>query len=103
MAATLTDEKEAMALWRLTPRADTLWWCVEGKDPWQPPYDRAFGFVVRAADEEEARWQAHQAAGDENGTIEGVSPWLNTHYSACEEIGEGSPEVILVNFRHAPK
>jgi hypothetical protein len=41
-----------MALWRLSPRTDTLWWCVEGRDPWQPPYDRAFGFVVRAADEE---------------------------------------------------
>lgn len=93
-----------MALWRLTPKTDTMWWCVEGKDPWQPPYDRAFGFVVRAADEEEARWQAHQAGGEENGTMDGVSPWLNANYSNCEEIrGDGSAEVILVNFRHAPK
>jgi hypothetical protein len=93
-----------MALWRLTPRTDTLWWCVEGKDPWQPAYDRAFGFVVRAVSEEEARWQAHQAAGEENGTISGVSPWLDVAYSNCEELrGDGSNEVVLVNFRHAPR
>jgi hypothetical protein len=77
---------------------------VEGKDPWQPPYDRAFGFVVRAASEEEARWQAHQAGGEENGTMEGVSPWLDGAYSSCEQIrDDGSSEVILVNFRHAPR
>jgi hypothetical protein len=81
-----------------------MWWCVEGKDPWQPAYDRAFGFVVRAPDEEAARWQAHEAAGDENGTLKGVSPWLDANYSNCEEMrGDGSSEVILVNFRHAPK
>jgi hypothetical protein len=93
-----------MALWRLTPRTDTLWWCVEGKDPWQPPYDRAFGFVVRAVDAEEARWLAHRAAGEENGTLDGVSPWLDENYSNCEELrDEGSAEVIQVNFRHAPR
>lgn len=93
-----------MALWRLNPRTDTLWWCVEGKDPWQPHHDRAFGFVVRAADEEEARWLAHQAGGEENRTLDGVSPWLDAGYSACERVdADGSPEVLLVNFRHAPR
>jgi hypothetical protein len=87
--------------WRLTPRHDTLWWCIEGKDPWQPHRDRAFGFVVRATDAAEARWLAHQSAGEENRTIEGVSPWLDANYSTCEELSaDASPEVILVNFRH---
>lgn len=91
-----------MKLWKLTPRHDTLWWCQEGKDPWSPHHDRAFGFVVRAADEEEARWQAHQGGGQENGTLEGVQPWLDSNYSRCEELHpDGDPGVVLVNFRHA--
>jgi hypothetical protein len=99
-----TEPVKPMALWRLTPRGGTLWWCVEGKDPWQPPFDRAFGFVVRAADEEEARWVAHQAAGEENGTLDGIAPWLDASYSACEEMeADGASEVVLVNFRHAPR
>jgi hypothetical protein len=62
------------------------------------------GFVVRATDEEEARWLAHEAAGDENGSIEGVSPWLDAGYSVCQRLEEaGSGEVVLVNFRHAPR
>jgi hypothetical protein len=93
-----------MALWRLSPRTDTLWWCVEGKDPWQPPHDRAFGFVVRAPDEEEARWLAHQASGEENGAVPTVSPWLDPAYSLCEPVAlDGPGEVLLVNFRHAPR
>jgi hypothetical protein len=90
-----------MPLYRLSPRTDTLWWCVEGRDPWQPHHDRAFGFVVRAAGEEEARWLAHQAGGEENRAVEGVQPWLDGAYSDCEPLrDEGSSEVLLVNFRH---
>lgn len=90
-----------MKLWRLTPRHDSIWWCVEGKDPWQPHHNKAFGFIVRAGDEEEARWQAHQAAGEENEALEGVRPWMDPNYSSCNEVtGEGSPEILLVNFRH---
>ncbi|HEU0012155.1 MAG TPA: hypothetical protein VFQ45_00645 [Longimicrobium sp.] len=93
-----------MALWRLTPRSDTLWWCVEGKDPWHPHHDRAFGFVVRAPDADEARWLAHQAGGEENTALDGVQPWLNAHYSHCERLeGDGDPGVVLVNFRHGAK
>jgi hypothetical protein len=90
-----------MKFWRLTPRHGTLWWCVDGKDPWSPHSGRAFGFVVRAKDVEEARWLAHQAAGAENETIPGVHPWLDEGYSVCEEIpANGSAEVLIVNFRH---
>jgi hypothetical protein len=89
-----------MPLFRLTPRTDTLWWCVDGKDPWQPHHDRAFGFVVRAADEAEARWLAHEAAGEEKRALEGVQPWLDSGYSTCEVLeGGGAAEVVLVNFQ----
>ncbi len=90
-----------MRLWKLTPRHDSLWWCEEGRDPWHPHYDRAFGFLVRAPDEEAARWLAHQGAGEENGALEGVSPWLDDGYSRCEEVrADGAEEILLVNFRH---
>lgn len=90
-----------MKFWRLAPRHDTLWWCVDGKDPWSPHHGRAFGFVVRAPDEEGARWLAHEAGGEENSTLDGVSPWLDAAYSVCEPLSaEGGPEVLLVNYRH---
>ena len=90
-----------MKFWRLAPRHGTLWWCVEGKDPWSPHHGRAFGFVVRAHDAEEARWLADQAGGDENDAISGLRPWLDDTFSVCEELTEdGSAEVLLVNYRH---
>lgn len=89
-----------MRLWKLTPRHGTLWSCVEGKDPWQPPQGRVFGLVVRAADGDEARWLAHQAAGDENTALDGVQPWLDDGYSECVELrADGPAEVLLVNYR----
>jgi hypothetical protein len=90
-----------MKFWRLSPRHDSLWWCVEGKDPWEPHHDKAFGFVVRAATEEEARWLAQESGGAENGRLPGVRPWLDEQYSVCEELRpDGPAEVVLVNFRH---
>jgi hypothetical protein len=90
-----------MKFWKLTPRHDTLWWCVEGKDPWSPHRERAFGFVVRAPDAEQARWLAHEAGGKENETIDGVAPWLDANYSTCDELRtDGGAEVLLVNFRY---
>jgi hypothetical protein len=89
-----------MRLWKLTPRHGTLWSCAEGKDPWHPAGGRAFGLVVRAADAEEARWLAHAAAGDENGAIDGVRPWLDDDYSECAEVrADGPAEVLLVAYR----
>jgi hypothetical protein len=74
---------------------------VEGKDPWSPHHGRTFGFVVRAADAEQARWLAHEAGGQENDTVDGVAPWLDANYSNCEELrGDGNAEVLLVNYRH---
>ena len=50
-----------MKLWLLRPREDLPY----DKDPWEPWYDKAFGFVVRAETEERAR-----AIGQESGMAE---------------------------------
>jgi len=49
-----------MKLWLLRPRVleDTF-------DPWEPWYDKAFGFVVRAETEKDARQMAQERAGIE--------------------------------------
>ena len=46
-----------MKLWILRP--------IEGSPYWEPWYDKAFGFVVRAKDEKEARMIAYRDQGDE--------------------------------------
>ena len=51
-----------MKLWILRP-VDSL---VDGDNPWDPWFDKAFGFVVRANSEQDARMFTHKDAGDEN-------------------------------------
>lgn len=81
----------------------------EGDDPWEPWYDKAFGFVVRAETEEEARQFAHGEAGDENrGKFAGTkisnttTPWLDLRYSTCVELrSDGEAGVIVKDFAAA--
>ena len=74
-------------------------------DPWDPWYDKAFGFVIRANDEEEARKIADSNAGDENEryiTIKNNHPWLDEKYSTCNELTtDGESELIITDFRRA--
>lgn len=96
-----------MKLWLLRP--------VDGLDkkdnPWGPWYGKAFGFVVYAETEEEARTLAHNEAGDENrikflgGAIDKPQqPWLNAHYSTCvEQTANGDAEVVIVDFAIAQR
>lgn len=94
-----------MKLWILRPVEDL----PKGYGPWEPWYDKAFGFVVRAETEEEARKFAHECAGDENrGTFLGGktadtnSPWLKAKYSTCVELRtEGEAGVVLQDFHAA--
>jgi hypothetical protein len=80
-------------LWVLKPRDGRL------SDPWSPWYDNAFGFVVRAVDEESARKFANKNAGDEN---RHSKPWLDSELSTCEELTpEGNDGVILRDFASA--
>ena len=81
----------------------------KGNDPWDPWYDKAFGFVVRAKNEQSARAMAHERAGDENRgeflgkvTSKTDAPWLDPSYSTCEELlRTGEAEVILRDFASA--
>ncbi len=90
-------------LWLLRPVAG-----LTEDDPWEPWYDKAFGFVVRAETEEEAREFANKEGGDESPrsweevTRKTVIPWTNPKYSTCEILytygGEG---VIIRDFAAA--
>lgn len=82
-----------MKLWLLRP-VDGL---EDNDDPWNPWYDRSFGFVVRAETEEKARALAHDAGGQENGeTTE--RPWMDAKYTSCVELlPEGPAEVIMAD------
>lgn len=91
-------------LWILKPK-DNL---QENDNPWGPWYDKAFGFVVRANSENEARQFANSDAGDENRgeflskeISKTKTPWLDVEYSTCEplEDHEGSERgVIMKDF-----
>ena len=65
--------------------------------PWKPWYDKAFGFVVRAANEEEARRFASLEHGDE-----GQFPWFDKLATSCEILnGEGPEGVIIKDYARA--
>jgi hypothetical protein len=94
-----------MKLWLLRP-ADGL---AKNDDPWEPWYEKAFGFVVRAETEAEARDMAHAEAGDENRgmflgrkTADTNEPWKNAKYSTCTELlPNGAAEVVMKDFASA--
>jgi len=67
---------------------------LEPVNSWEPWYDRAFGFVVRADNEAAARI----AAGDQAGN-EGREAWLSNQLTTCEELtSDGTPGVVLRDF-----
>ena len=87
-----------MRLWLLKP-VDGL---SDDESPWEPWFDKAFGFVVRADSEESARKYANGVAGEENHECKGITPWLDNGYSTCQELtDEGKEGVILQDFHSA--
>ncbi len=84
-------------LWLLRPKEDL----PENDDPWEPWFDKVFGFVIRADSEMEARVIANGNAGDEN--YEKVSkPWLEAKYSTCEQLSQdGQKKMILCDYHAA--
>lgn len=93
-----------MKLWLLRPRKDL----PENDDPWDPWYDKAFGFVIRAETEEEARVFANKDGGDETGKVShrtyrtGGDPWLNSKMSSCEELKpDGEAGTVIQDFHSA--
>ena len=76
----------------------------DGDNPWEPWYDKSFGFIVRAYTEAEARKIANENAGDENRvefykTANTKTPWLYGKYSTCIELrGDGEVGMIMRDF-----
>ncbi len=78
-----------MKLWLLRPVENLN----KDDNPWDPWYDKCFGFVIKAESVEHARVIADGNAGDENRgefmgkqTAATTAPWLTSHYSTCEEL-----------------
>ena len=88
-----------MKLWLLRPIQDL----PDNDNPWEPWYDKAFGFVVRAKNEKEAREFAHQDAGEENRgeflfkkTANTTEPWKNEKYSTCIELKKDGDAGVII-------
>ncbi len=81
----------------------------EGDNPWDPWYDKCFGFIVRAESEAEARAIANSNAWEENsGEFLGVeiaktrTPWLDENYSTCIELtADGEAGIIMQDIASA--
>ncbi len=95
-----------MKLWVITPRTDLEY----ANDPWEPWYDKAFGFVIRAETEEAARQLAQSNSGDESTgeycyekkNYSTRTPWLNRDQSSCVELTpSGKEEIVLRDFAAA--
>lgn len=91
-----------MKLWLLRPLKD-----ADDLEPaaWDPWYDKAFGFVVRADSEDAARGYAQEQAGSEayDDDYERTRlVWLDPALVACTPLtDEGEGGVILRDFRSA--
>jgi hypothetical protein len=67
-----------MKLWILRP--------IKGDPLWIPWYDKAFGFVIQAENEEAAREIAQSSGGDENGWENEDLAWSSSEHSTCREL-----------------
>lgn len=83
-------------LWILKARNDL----TPDIDPWEPWYDKAFGFLISATTEQEARELANSNAGGEN--FESPTVWLDPKYTTCR-LAEPTQEtsILLKDFRAA--
>ena len=76
---------------------------------WEPWYDTAKGFIVRAETEQAARQLIYDYAKDrycwEDDLVagrEGKEVWLNPELTTCTELDpDGKPELIMRDFHHA--
>ncbi len=86
-----------MKLWLLKPldasaKRASEWNPTLQVDVWT--WDCAYGFVVRAKDEEEARSLASKMCGDE-----GRETWLDAKMTSCQRLeARGQAEVVLRDF-----
>ena len=83
---------------------------IKDKDnPWEPWYDKTFGFVVCALNEKSARNYAAKDGGREvkrlydketYNQIEILNPWLDSKYSSCVELNAETVKagVVIKDF-----
>jgi hypothetical protein len=90
-----------MKLWLLKPVDDNA-------GPWDPWYDKTFGFVVRAETEERARAVAQGKGGPEtyeyNDKYTGrtaVPAWTDPKLSSCVELTADGVEEVVLQDTHA--
>jgi hypothetical protein len=89
-----------MKLYLLRPKA-----CLKVDDPWDPWYDKCFGFVIRASCEDDARKLAQEHAGDEarGETFDKKKTvWLQPKYTSCEVLSNtGESGIVIQDFHSA--
>ena len=85
-----------MTLWLLRPRGN-----LGEYNPWEPWFDKAFGFVVRADTELQARKIAHMYAGDEVGLRRTGLAWMSPRYSTCEPLEHDGPQGMVIKDFHS--
>jgi len=94
-----------MKLWLLRP-CDKL---PSDDNPWDPWFDKAFGFVIDTDTEAEARKFANDNSGDEkrgefmgSKIAETQAPWLEAKYSTCVELtADREPGIVITDFHSA--
>jgi len=92
-----------MKLWILRPNKQL----PEGEDPWEPWYDKTFGFVVRAETEKEARKLANAEGGAETGAAshnvyrKGGDPWLDPAFTSCLELTSDDEAGVVIEDHRA--
>lgn len=68
--------------------------------PWLPFYEKSFGFIVRAENEEQARRIATEYGGKE--IRKNKEAWLNPELSSCNELlPEGEADLVMRDFKRA--
>lgn len=94
-----------MKVFELRPAKDPK----DNDNPWEPWFNKCFGFIIRAETEAKARKIAHENAGEENRgeflnkkITKTKSPWLDKKYSTCIEVASnGNPGIIMEDIAKA--
>ena len=85
-----------MKLWLLQSNDGAL---RKRDNPWDPWYDKAFTFVIRAKSEDDARKIASENAGYEALWRKGINPWLIPKYSSCTHLVDtGDPGIVIKDY-----
>lgn len=87
-----------MKLWLLRPVGYGLEDGWERDTPWAGWYDKAFGFVVRAETEQDARGYAELYSGDECLWTRPCA-WLDPELATCVELlPDGDPGLVIMDY-----